>query len=85
MSNKKTVRELRLEQGLSQWQLAVKVGCRPETISDIERRVKGTSLQVAVSICKALGVDPNNVDIVVKKQTGQHKWTVVEDPFISAE
>lgn len=79
---KKTIKELRLEQGISQWQMAVKVGCRPETISNIENGVLGTTVKTLTAICKVLGVEPHDVTgVTIRKQTGQHKWTVVEEPF----
>jgi DNA-binding XRE family transcriptional regulator len=83
---KKTIRQARVEKGLSQLQLAYKIGMRPETISDIETG-RGTILQTLCAICKVLDLDINEVEgVVVKKRVGKHGWQIVERPFnVSAE
>lgn len=50
------IRDARKRKGLTQKQLALKVGIQQRTISVIETDPSNTSLKKVVKICKALGL-----------------------------
>ena len=56
MSVGKRIRELRMQQGITQEELAKKVGCDQSTISRIEFEERNPSFEVAISIAGVLGV-----------------------------
>lgn len=78
----KTIQQARKEKGLTQFDLAVKVGVQPTTISEIERGIRVTTLKTLCSLCKVLELDPNEVEgIEVRKRVGRYGWRMVERPF----
>lgn len=57
----KRVRELRKEHGLSQVELAAKVGIDRSYMGFLERGERNPSLEVIASIAEALGVTPDEL------------------------
>ena len=53
------LRALRKEKGLTQKELAEKLGCTSQHISAIERGVKTPTLETFVTLCNVLRVQPN--------------------------
>ena len=49
----------REERSLTQWEMAMLVGCTPQHISAIERGVKTPTLETFVTLCNVLQVQPN--------------------------
>ena len=58
-----TLLDLRRAAGLTQTQLADRVGCRQHTISDLERGVSHASLSLARRLAAALGV---TIDVIAQ-------------------
>lgn len=56
MSVGKRIKELRIQQGMTQEELAKKVGCDQSTLSRIEFEERNPSFEVAISIAGVLGV-----------------------------
>lgn len=83
----KTIRQAREEKHLSRFQLAVKAGVAPDTVTSLELKRQGTTLQTLTALCKVLEIDPREIEgVVIRRRTGKVGWTVVEDPFnVSAE
>ena len=59
----KTIRELREARYLTQFELAAKVGVRPETISLWERSERRPRVQHIRKLAEVFNVDPNELDI----------------------
>lgn len=59
------LREVRLEAGLTQVQLAEKTGIDQSDVSRIESKATGISLDVLDRLCRALKCEPG--DILVRK------------------
>ena len=53
------LKELRKEKGMTQKELAEKLGCTSQHISAIERGVKTPTLETFVTLCNVLQVQPN--------------------------
>ena len=52
---KNSLREKRLERGLSQGELAKALGCSRNTVSTIERKNVSVGLALAIEICRFFG------------------------------
>jgi transcriptional regulator with XRE-family HTH domain len=59
----KTIRQLREEQYLTQFELAAKVGVRPETISLWERSERRPRVQHIRKLAEVFGVRPSDIDL----------------------
>jgi transcriptional regulator with XRE-family HTH domain len=59
----KTIRELRAASYLTQFELAAKIGVRPETISLWERSERRPRVQHIRKLAEVFNVDPNELDI----------------------
>lgn len=57
----KAMRELRVARGLSQGELALKVGVSRQTINMIENGGYNPTLELCIRICRALGVTLNDL------------------------
>ena len=55
------VRQLRLQQGLTQQALAEKIHLSTSFVGHIERGSRKASLETVVDLCRALGTDPNSL------------------------
>jgi DNA-binding XRE family transcriptional regulator len=76
----KTIQQVRIEQGISKEKLAAIAGVSPRTIYKIEHN-GGVLLPVLTAVCKALQIDPNEVDAVVREYKGNGQWQSVKRPF----
>ncbi len=59
----KTILQLREEQYLTQFELAAKVGVRPETISLWERSERRPRVQHIRKLAEVFGVRPSDIDL----------------------
>lgn len=57
----KAMRELRVARGLSQGELALKVGVSRQTVNMIENGGYNPTLELCIRICLALGVTLNDL------------------------
>jgi transcriptional regulator with XRE-family HTH domain len=57
----KRLRALRLKRDLSQVELALALGTKQANVSDIERGVRGVTVQQLVKVCRVLGSTPNEI------------------------
>jgi len=57
----KAMRELRVARGLSQGELALRVGVSRQTINMIENGGYNPTLELCIRICRALGVTLNDL------------------------
>lgn len=55
------IKEYRKRNNLTQKEMALKVECGQQHISDIERGVKNPSLKMLIDICIALNIEPSNL------------------------
>lgn len=57
----KALRQIRLEKGLSLWDVAKKIGCWPTTIWRIENEQRGLKTDMLLKLCQIYGVKPEEV------------------------
>ena len=56
-----TVESARKKQGLTQWQLAEKLGCQQPLVAKIERAARRLDIAEFVEVAQAIGVDPSRI------------------------
>ncbi len=68
MINGERVKELRIQKGFSQEELARRIGLHQTAIGFIERNEKGTSLPAFARLCDALGASADELLCTQKSQ-----------------
>lgn len=58
---RRNLRDLRVAAGLSQSELARKIGCAPSYICDLERGRRGPMLGTLAPLADAIGIDPSDL------------------------
>ena len=76
----KRIKELRLRIGMSQKELADKVGLTPSFISQLENNQIAPSLSSFIQICDALGVSLSDP---LEKKTGEPYWLIRKEKIFS--
>jgi len=51
----------RKKQGLTQWQLAEKLGCQQPLVATIERAARRLDIAEYIEVAQAIGVDPSKI------------------------
>ena len=75
----KTIRELRIDAGMTQLELAIRVGVTPSSVYKWER-ANGTECNQFRDLAAALGVQMNAIDIrgLVRKKRGLNEQAALE-------
>ncbi|MCJ7484376.1 MAG: helix-turn-helix domain-containing protein, partial [Thermodesulfovibrionales bacterium] len=76
----KRIKELRTRTGMSQKELADKVGLTPSFISQLENNQIAPSLSSFLQICDALGVSLSDT---LEKKTGEAHWLIRKEKIFS--
>jgi len=76
----KRIKELRTRTGMSQKELADKVGLTPSFISQLENNQIAPSLGSFIQICDALGVSLSDT---LEKKTGEAHWLIRKEKIFS--
>jgi transcriptional regulator with XRE-family HTH domain len=57
----KLLKAARKKQGLTQWQLAERLGCQQPLVAKIERAARRLDVAEFVDVAQAIGVDPSKI------------------------
>jgi transcriptional regulator with XRE-family HTH domain len=57
----KLLKAARKKQGLTQWQLAEKLGCQQPLVAKIERAARRLDIAEYIEVALAIGVDPSKI------------------------
>ncbi len=55
------LKSARKKQGLTQWQLAEKLGCQQPLVAKIERAARRLDVAELIEVAQAIGVDPSRI------------------------